>query len=98
MGWPWSVYLAQITLEDVLLGSAPWLTREAQLALGRPAPGLAPGGALHWEYIDDFGYMVLERLDGTDVGMDQARAREHFAGTLAEAGLPVHKEETGSTF
>ena len=98
MGFSWAVYLAQIALEDMLMTGVPWATTSNQLAHGRPVPPITTKGPVHWQYIDDYGILVLEK-DGAgesgDLGIEGARADVKAA--LNRNGMPVHKEEVGGT-
>ncbi len=94
MGSSWSVYLAQLILEDILTGSLGNPLRETGL-IGYGFP-IAPAKPLKWNYIDDFALAALQRLwrfverERAEILMGEAR------DLLRAAGFDVHTVQLGA--
>ena len=93
MGWSWSPWIAQQTLE-FLLESGP----TGRLHHGDPAVDLekeTPGA--HWAYLDDYG-RIFWRADREAADQAAGGYQQRAAGVLRGQGFGVHKEQCGGEF
>ena len=99
MGWSWACWLGQTVLED-LLGRVPNLRREWRLMYGIPMPRFVIriiGQCLHFQYIDDFGGLLL-CIPLRDGGPDLTMARRILKlcrNVLRSFGMGCHKVVMG---
>lgn len=98
MGWRWAVYLAQVTLIDVIMSTDGVPGRDRILCHGSPVGPLDPakeGCQLYvWGYVDDFG--IKGWVDGVDVENEAVRTTyRKIRARVIECGFPVHKESWG---
>jgi len=94
MGWSWAVFLAQTSLEDLLMEADPkHLTAAQRIIEGGIVPKLKINvGPVHYSYIDDFGIMGVRQKH------QPSQVREIFrrvVKTLHDRGFKVHKEVFG---
>jgi len=90
MGWSWSPWIAQKTLE-FLLESGP----TGRLHHGDPAVDLekeTPGA--HWAYLDDYG-RIFWRADREAAEEAAGGYQQRVATMLRGKGSGVHKEQRG---
>ena len=101
MGWSWACWAANSALQAALSSVVEFMRAEMRLLHGMSTPFFTVLGTavLHYQYIDDFGGIVL--LDLGAAATTEA-AREAVSALLAECkralnawGLTVHKEHVG---
>ena len=97
MGWSWAVVLAQLTLQDLLQGSAEphkqmW-SPEQRIVEGAVTPTVSQEMPVHFAYIDDFGVIGLKvRLGPTSPATEMKKLA---VASIQSKGLEVHKETEG---
>ena len=92
MGWSWSVFLAERTLQDVMEGPERLWSDSSRLQYGRAPPQLSKWDAMHWVCVDGFG--ELRRQAPGEQALTVADQRLEAARRLLQGvELSSHKEK-----
>jgi hypothetical protein len=94
MGWNWSVYIAEVILEDILQRTGSILLPERRLRHGAVTPKLLRKVPVWLTHVDDVAAWIRA---GTK-RLAQSEAKEILlliTAMMEEAGLRVHKIEQG---
>lgn len=99
MGWLWAVWSANTVLQDVISGKVPELGWRTRIIYGFPVPFMTTKGydLLHFQYIDDWGViMLLAATEPEEFAKTLAgRILKAVRAALRAAGLGCHKESCG---